>query len=203
MHIQFEGCEASGKTTLITQLNSYYTKLGYSITTQHFPTNNSPFGELAHKFLNQDYNFIHNHFYITLLAIADQKLYGEQVNYSSNNIFLESRGILSTLVYSELFNINWTPWTEKVLELIELISLPDLIIYIKPEISLVEDRLKQRSYFNMYDKTSFIKPILERYEAMIPFLNKKVKIHTININGEHPSGYLFNTCKNYINSYLL
>lgn len=200
MHIQIEGCEASGKTTLLNRLNTYYQQLGKQVITEHFPTYTSPFGKLAREILDSKYQFKHNDFYITLLSIADQLLYSEQVNYPSDIIYLQSRGILSTIVYSDLHSVAWTHTSEKVFNLLKLLPFPDTIIYLEPEFDLVKDRLTHRSYSNIYDQVSYIQTILLRYKTVIKYLsrNSRLNIKTIPITAEQPSGYVFNTCKQYL-----
>lgn len=177
MLIQIEGNEASGKTTLINKLVRHYQNLNCSDF--HLPTLSTPFGVEARKILTNklyaDNHKINREIIITLLAYLDQ--YVLNANRDSSRLIIQSRGILSNLVYANLSSNTMDKFTEQVLGLIKLLPKPDLIIYLNPPISELESRLINRNIqnpkeVNIYDQVHLLNSIHERYLLCTPYLTE-------------------------------
>lgn len=202
MHIQIEGCEASGKSTLIEKLKKYYQTRGYLITSNHFPTSTTKYGELAHEILNNKTRNKSSDYYITLLCLLDQKYISEKyINVKDNPRLLkvDSRGVLSTLVYSNLKDANNPNSILAYYELIHEDLIPDLIIYLCPNSDIVTSRLKNRRSLSIYDQINLIEVIKNRYSFVIDLLKDKLNIITISINNDEDVDQLFHNTTKKIN----
>jgi thymidylate kinase len=202
MQIQLEGCEASGKSTLLKHLKTYYQNRGYLVTSTHFPTMNTPFGVLSHKILNQSYQFNDYSLYITLLAIADQKEYNNKFKNILDNpklLTLTSRGLLSTLVYSDLYEEQLSDFTKSIYQILQKSPKPDIIIYLKPTVDIVIARLATRRDHSIYDKTNLIEIIQKRYTLLIDWLEPRCNILTINIDSQTSIDDILKISTDYIN----
>lgn len=185
MIIQLEGCEASGKSVLLKQLAYYLQELGLNVKVNHFPSNNTNFGNLAQDLLyKKNPPQVNTNLLITLAAIADQhlcKLEMDEYYNNKTNAYIASRGVISTLVYSDLFNNTSTSLTTKVLQFIEYLPRPDAIIYLNPSIDEVSRRLKSRNgNKSIYDQIDLATVIKTKYESVFDCLEHKYSILHIN-----------------------
>lgn len=169
MYIQIEGTEASGKSTLIKKFKQDY---GFIVSdTVEFPNVASSYGFLARQHLDSKevlkYMTLKTRsMMITLLSICDQQEWR-----SDNNLLLvSSRGILSTIVYSSLSD---SKVEEAVINLIDYIPKPDLIVYIQPPIKILTERLSLRDKdSSIYDKVELTEQIIHKYhECMFKYQN--------------------------------
>lgn len=198
MIIHFEGCEASGKTSLIKYFKDYLTKLNIDVVTEHFPSDKTVFGNLARQLLYSDKNpNVNSNFLITLAAMGDQHLLSPSFSsYQKDhtNAYLTSRGLISTLVYSDLFNVQQDNLTNKLLPLIDYLPNPDFIIYLNPSTDEVIKRLTGRNQSkSIYDTTDLVNVIKAKYESVLDLLEHKYNILRIDDNN------LFQKLDHYLN----
>jgi len=181
MIIQIEGCEAAGKSLLIKHLTNYLTKLNIEVVSEHFPSDKTAFGNLARNLLysEKDIN-IDTNFLITLAAIGDQHIHKPYMcSYINNksNAYICSRGVISTLVYSDLFNNEPSNLTGKLLSLLDYLPHPDAIIYLDPSVDVVVKRLMGRSGVkSIYDQEDLVKVIKAKYESVLDCLEHKYSV---------------------------
>lgn len=198
MIIHFEGCEASGKTSLIRYFKDYLISINISVTTEHFPSEKTTFGNLARNLLYLDKNpNVNRNFLITLAAMGDQHILSPSFSSyqkNSTNAYLTSRGLISTLVYSDLFNTKPNNLTNKLLPLIDYLPSPDFIVYLNPSTDEVIRRLTSRNQpKSIYDTTDLINVIKTKYDSVLDSLEHKYKILRIDDDN------LFQKLDHYLN----
>lgn len=181
MIIQLEGCEAAGKSFLLKYLSYYLEELNISVEIEHFPSTKTDFGKLAHSLLYSDRNpNIDTNFLITLAAIGDQHIYKPYMTSylgNKNNAYLTSRGLISTLVYSDLFNHDSSNLTAKLLPLLEYLPHPDAIIYLNPSLEEVTCRLSGRAEIkSIYDQQELASIIKAKYDSVLDCLDHRYSI---------------------------
>ena len=103
--IVIEGaCDGIGKTTQFNLLKDHIINEGYKIITHHFPSYNTPQGELVNKYLNGDFGKPTKElsYYIASLYTVDRAVtwFNElKKEYENNKIILLDRYTTSTLIY--------------------------------------------------------------------------------------------------------
>lgn len=183
MIIQLEGCEASGKSTLLNRLIPYFKQKGLSVKSEHYPSDKTPFGKLARNFLScNEIVGVDSGFLITLAAIADQHIHNltsEQYQNNSDNAYICSRGVISTLVYSDLHNLQADSFTGKVmLVLDDYVIKPDVVIYLDPPVDVVLSRLARRnsSQKSIYDQANLVKTIKAKYDSVLDCMQHQIDV---------------------------
>jgi thymidylate kinase len=197
MLIQIEGNEASGKTTLINTLstlikhNNLLNKYNYQSI--HLPSKHTHFGKICQQLLKGDVSYLYlladlvnltnkpisKEIIITLCAYLDQYIVNN--NIPLDTISIQSRGVLSNLVYSDLSSLDLSNnFTQYILPLITLLPKPDLIIYLKADSNSLRHRLTNRlEPKKIYDDVKLLDIINARYEKVIK-LFPSWNIHTLN-----------------------
>lgn len=218
MLIQIEGNECSGKTTLINNLSKliseddYLSKFTYRWL--HLPSKQSTFGRICRRILHGDSSYLkeaHNtdeviskELVITLCAFLDQYIVNNRLD--KEVIQIESRGILSNLVYSNLTSSELSDnFTQCVLPLITLLPKPDLIIYLKCDSLTLKYRLENRCEpKSLYDKSNLLDVINTRYDKVIKlFPSWVIQIIDSNLlSSEECSNIALNLIKNTVQNTL-
>lgn len=185
MLIQIEGNEGSGKTTLINNLTNLIaedkTLSKFHYRWIHLPSKQSPFGRICRQILKGDTSYLRQSFrteqtinkeiVITLCAFLDQYIMNNNsAELFEDTITIESRGILSNLVYADLSSTNFNEnFTQYVLPLITLLPKPDLIIYLKQDTEVLKNRINKRSEVDkkIYDDVQLLDLINTRFDKVI------------------------------------
>lgn len=182
MLIQLEGNEASGKSTLLKALFDALcadTRFkNFTIGTAHLPSSSTEFGLIARDILNHKDTYLKplyspvsepvpRELVLTLTAYLDQ--YIHNTNLNRHVINLQSRGIISNLVYSDLSTTNLdSSLTQYILPLITLLPKPELIVYLGvPNNELIRRLTTRKEQASIYDKAELIELIRARYEKVI------------------------------------
>lgn len=169
MRIVFEGCEASGKSYLLTTIFGKLVELGYIVRVREFPRSSSKYGSLARKALKRS-NI--DSIELTLLCILDLLAASKEID--PNVIYLEGRSKISTLVYNDLGNTNID-----FSSILSIIPDPDLLVYLDTPIDLVTQRLARRSIAdkNDYDNINNQVCIKDLYAKYIKDITNLPVIH--------------------------
>lgn len=185
MYIIFEGNECCGKSSHAKALKEYLEfKLAITnIIYREAPDKTNKYGSYARNILKQPYSNINN------ITISVASLMSEAFNsleLQEKNTVIQTRSILSTLVYSDFRGCSNktcidSDLTNALLELIPLFTPPDLLFFMDCPIETIKTRLVQRvnnSELDVYESLDFIKKIECKYNLFLPMLTSLWKSQT-------------------------
>lgn len=192
MFISFEGCEGSGKTTLILNLKNELKKLGYNVII----TNEPGGSKLGHKIREL---IIHHHMDAkteALLFAANRFDHIEYLKqYNKDTIILCDRFIHSSYAYQGAARGLGIDYIKKINSFVDDFKI-DLTFYIRvrPEVGLERIRANSRDTNRLDDESiNFHKKVYDAYENMNDL---------IRINGEQDTNLVVNDCLNKIKEYM-
>jgi len=190
MYIIFEGNECCGKSSHAKSAKKYLeSRLCISnIIYREAPDKTNPYGNLARDLLKRPYSNVNN------ISISIASLMSEAFNsheLTQENIVIQTRSILSTLVYSELGCCLDTDISNAILELVPLFTPPDILFLMDCSLETIERRLAQRladktSALDVYESINFIKKIDCKYKLFTNTLSAIWKTQTkfIKVNSD-------------------
>jgi len=203
LFITFEGCEGSGKTTLIAKIEKYFVSSGYKVIKTREP-GGSKIAEEIRKIILDVNNTDMDEITEALLYAASrrQHLVEKVIPYLSQGyIVLCDRFLDSSLAYQgyargigidKVYDINMNA-TEGL--------LPNLTIYIdlKPEIGLKRIKDNNRNQ-NRLDKETinFHNKVYQGYSIIMDKFPKRVK----SINGEQTPDLVYKDCVKLLDTFL-
>lgn len=168
IRIVFEGAEATGKTTLIKELRKALRKEGFDVITREFPNRKSQYGKIARKLLKSPELTQSVALQISLLNIMDQHVSNpDLLEYEKDTVILDSRGFMSTLVYSDLVSpVRENTIFYDISCLTKHIPMPDLMVYLDPPFEFIQENLQKRRDTDIYEEIDLVNKIKVKYKEV-------------------------------------
>lgn len=167
MLIQFEGTESSGKTSVINAVYHYIknSDLTCDLKVRHRPDNQTVFGMYANDILNGNFENLKGDrsFIISLLCMLDAHCFPSE----PDKVTLQSRGFLSTLVYSGLGGYKYL--SASLLTLEKCFERPDIVFYLDTPEDVIIERLSKNTERSIYDQEEYVSLIKKRYQTVINY----------------------------------
>ena len=203
LFITFEGCEGSGKTTLIKKVSEELSKQGYTIVMSREPGGSKIAEDIRNIILDVNNTEMDDITEALLYASSRRQHLVEKVlpHLEKHEIVLCDRFLDSSLAYQgyargigieKVYNINLSA-TDGM--------LPDLTIYVdvKPEIGLkrIESNKREQNRLDL-EALTFHNKVYEGYEIVSKMFKDRIKC----INGNQEIDKVLKDCMEIINKFL-
>lgn len=159
--VNIDGCDCTGKSTLVDHLITHYTKQGLKVHYLHFPRYDTPIGKIIKKVLLKEIKMHPSSF--QMLCSADRLEWSINDYPKLKKIFdlvFVDRHTTSALVYAQIDGLD----KEEILFNDRRIVKPDINIILFAPIDVLLKRLEKRQEkIELYEKREIMEKALEKY----------------------------------------